>query len=76
MAHEVTLDIATKFVLHKDVKIEIKTDAGKLGELLISKGNVEWWPRGNSVNKLRLSWTNFAELMEAHGKPVKGRKKV
>ncbi len=74
MAHEVTLDIATKFVLHKDVKIEVKTDAGKLGTLLISKGNVEWLPSGNSVNKKRLSWSKFAELMEAQGKAVKVKK--
>jgi hypothetical protein len=53
MAHEVTLDIATKFVLHKDVKIDIKNENGKLGTLLISKGNVEWVPAGNSVNKAR-----------------------
>lgn len=76
MAHEVTLDIATKFVLHKDVKIEVKTTGkGKLGELLVSKGNVEWVPSGNSVNKRRLSWTQFAALMETEGKPVKVKKK-
>ncbi len=76
MAHEVTLDISTKFVLHKDVKIEVKTDAGKLGTLLVSKGNVEWLPAGNFVNKKRLSWSKFAELMEAQGKAVKVRKKT
>ncbi len=76
MAHEVTLDIATKFVLHKDVKIEVKTSEGKLGELLVSKGNIEWVPAGNSVNKRRLSWTRFAQLMELEGKPVRAPKKV
>lgn len=76
MAHEVTLDIATKFVLHKDVKIEVRTNDGKLGTLLVSKGNVEWLPAGNFINKKRLSWAKFAELMEAQGKPVKVRKKA
>lgn len=76
MAHEVTLDIATKFVLHKDVKIEVKTDEGKLGTLLVSKGNIEWLPKGNHVNKKRLSWTKFAELMEMEGKAVKIKKKA
>lgn len=28
MAHEVTLDIATKLVSHKDVKVEVKNDDG------------------------------------------------
>src|SRR5690606_12832696 len=42
MAHEVTLDIATKFVLHKDVEIDVKKDGRKLGTALVSKGNIEW----------------------------------
>ena len=71
MAHEVTLDISTKFVLHKDVTIEVKKDGRKLGAALISKGNIEWVPAGNSVNKKRLSWAKFAELMVAEGKDVK-----
>jgi len=71
MSHEVTLDISTKFVLHKDVTIEVKKDGRKLGTALISKGNIEWVPAGNSVNKKRLSWAKFAELMSAEGKDVK-----
>jgi len=71
MANEVTLDINSKFVLHKDVQVEVKTDGRKLGTLLISKGNIEWLPSGNSVNKHRLNWAKFAELMETQGKPAK-----
>ena len=73
MAHEVVLDIATKFVLHKDVKIEVKTDEGKLGTLLVSKGNIEWLPAGNHVNKKRMTWKSFAKLIEEQGKDVKVR---
>lgn len=71
MAHEVTLDISTKFVLNKDVSIDIKKDGKKLGTALVSRGNIEWVPAGNSVNKKRLSWVKFAELMETEGKDVK-----
>jgi hypothetical protein len=71
MAHEVTMDISTKFVLHKDVTIDIKKDGRKLGTALISKGNIEWVPSGNSVNKKRLSWAKFAELMVAEGKDIR-----
>ncbi|MBB4125817.1 hypothetical protein GGR77_001088 [Xanthomonas translucens] len=71
MAHEVTLDISTKFLLHKDVTIEVKKDGKKLGTALISKGNIEWVPAGNSVNKKRLSWAKFADLMVSEGKDVK-----
>lgn len=75
MAHEVTLDIATKFVLHKDVKIDVKNTEGKLGTVLVSKGNIEWLPAGNHVNKKRLSWTQFAQLMVDNGSDVKIKKK-
>lgn len=71
MAHEVTMDIATKFVLHKDVKVEVKKDGKKLGTVLISKGNIEWMPTNNSVNKKRLSWVKFAEIMAEHGRDVR-----
>lgn len=67
MAHEVNLTIDTTFVLSKDVKVEIKSEGAKLGTLLISKGNAEWVPAGNSRNKYRLSWKKFAALMEAEG---------
>lgn len=73
MAHQVTLDIATKFVLNKDVEIEIKKDNRKLGCALISKGNIEWLPAGNHVNKKRMSWTKFAELMNNEGTDVRIR---
>lgn len=75
MAHEVTLDLATKFVLHKDVEIEVKKDGAKLGTLLISKGNIEWLPKGNHVNKKRMGWAKFAELIEAHGNAVRAKKR-
>jgi hypothetical protein len=74
MAHEVRVKIDTAVVGNKDFEILVKTtDGGKLGTLLISKGNVEWLPKGNSVNKKRLSWARFAEFMEEHGKPVKAK---
>lgn len=75
MAHEVTLDLATKFLLNKDVKIEVKVDQKKLGTLLVSKGNVEWVSAGNSVNKKRMTWKKFADLMEAHGQNARARAK-
>ena len=63
-----------EFVLHKDVKIEVKSNKKKLGTLLISKGNIEWLPSGAHVNKRRLSWVKFSALMEAQGAPAKVKK--
>lgn len=73
MAHEIRFKIDTAVVASKDFEIVVKTDNVKLGTLLISKGNVEWRPKKHSVNKNRLTWAQFAKLMEEHGKPAKKR---
>jgi len=39
MAHEVRAKIDTKVVAHKDLEILVSDNHGKLGTLLISKGN-------------------------------------
>ena len=57
-------------ISNKDVEIEIKDNSGKLGILLISRGNIEWVPSGNYVNKKRLSWKRFAQLMLDNGRDV------
>ena len=78
MAHEVSAKLHTKVVAHKDLEIDVKTISNgkpsKRGTLLISKGNIEWLPKGNSVNKKRLTWMQFATLMDEQGKTVKMKK--
>ena len=71
MAHEVRMDISSAFVTKTDVTFDIRENGSKLGTLLISRGNIEWVPSGNSVNKRRLKWSKFAELMETRGRPKK-----
>ena len=73
MAHEVHAKIHTAVVVNKDLEIVIKTDNEKVGTLLISKGNVEWLPKGNYINKRRLSWKKFAAFMEEYGRPVRAK---
>lgn len=74
MAHEVRARMDTKVVAHKDLEITIKSNGEKVGRLLISKGNIEWLPKGHSVNKRRMGWWRFAKLMEEHGRPVKAKR--
>jgi len=69
--HDVTLNLHTKVVAHKDIEVSVRSDDNKLGKLLISKGNIEWLPANNSVNKYRLTWGRFAELMQDNGSRVK-----
>lgn len=73
MAHDVRVRIDTAVVAHKDFEVVVRTGGNKLGTLLISKGNIEWLPKGNSVNKRRLSWDKFGTFMEVHGEHVKAR---
>jgi len=73
MSHEVRVKIDTAAVAYKDFEVFVKNNAGKLGTLLISRGNVEWLPKGNSVNKRRLSWAKFGGIMEQYGKPAKAK---
>jgi hypothetical protein len=72
--HDVSFEIPQKFVLAKDIEFEIKSDGSKLGTLLISKGNIEWMPTKKSVNKHRMTWEDFSELMETEGKAAKVKK--
>jgi len=72
MAHQVRAKLHSKLIGHKDLEISIQTSGhGKLGTLLISKGNIEWLPKGNWVNRRRLSWRQLSELMESEGRRIK-----
>ena len=73
MAHEVRVRIDTAVVSHKDFVVLVEKDGHKLGKLLISKGNIEWWPKGHSVNKKRLKWEKFGEFMAEYGTNVKAK---
>ena len=68
MKHEVSAKIVTKVLNRKDLEIIVKGDGQKLGELLVSKGNIEWVPSGNFVYKWTMSWKKFAEVMQDQGR--------
>lgn len=72
--HEVRARVDTKVIGHKDLEITVKQDGEKLGTLLISKGNIEWLPKGKYINKKRISWKRLAHLMQAEGRSVKARR--
>ena len=70
-SHDVSLNLHTKVVAHKDIEVKVRSDGSALGALLISKGNLEWLPANNSVNKYRLSWEEFSEVMLSKGRRVR-----
>jgi hypothetical protein len=40
-------------------------DDGKLGELRLSKGGVDWWPSGARTYFHRCSWEGLRDFLEA-----------
>jgi hypothetical protein len=64
--HDVRVELSTKVVQKKDVKFGIKSNGVKLGSLLVSQGNIEWVPSGNSKNKWRMSWEKLDLFMQVH----------
>ena len=62
--HDVEMSIpTTKMVLHADVVFEIRADGEKLGELRVSQGTIDWYPR-RVQHGVSLTWEQFDQLME------------
>jgi hypothetical protein len=45
----------------------VKVRSGKdlLGNLVMGRGSVQWWPAGNSAIALEKSWPDFVRLLES-----------
>ena len=48
-------------------------DKEKIGELHLSSGSIDWWPRSVRTNPIRLKWWKFAEVMEEQDSNVTRR---
>lgn len=46
--------------------IEVKTGQERLGRLLVGRGSVQWWPKGNKTNRCEMDWKQFASLLNEH----------
>jgi hypothetical protein len=61
--HDVEMRIpTTKMVLHADVVFEVRADDEKLGELRVSQGSIDWYPR-SAQHPVSLTWEQFDRLM-------------
>jgi hypothetical protein len=62
-SHLVEMKIpTTKVVQHADVVFEVYDDDGKMGELRVSQGGVDWYPRGAQI-PAKVSWEKFNAVM-------------
>ena len=53
----------TKLGSGKSLDIEVRSGDELLGRLLMGRGSVQWWPRGNKENSFRKTWRAFAEML-------------
>jgi hypothetical protein len=56
----------TKLNSRNSMTVEIRTGDLLLGTLVMGRGSVQWWPRGNSVHALKKSWKTFAAMLDEH----------
>ena len=62
--HTVSLINLGKIDLPKGAEMEIREDGKLLGNLEIGNAGIEWLPARHSKNMYRISWKDFAVLLE------------
>ena len=68
--HDVKLKLNAELPIgNVDLEIPVRVDGALRGRLQISTGTVDWRPR-SSRKALRLTWSQFADLIEEHGRRV------
>ena len=63
--HTVRVTQPAREVVNADYSFEIFSDGEKLGQLDISKGTADWWPR-SAQSATGISWEDFAHLLNAY----------
>lgn len=51
-----------------DLVIEVYSDSDKLGELRISRGSIDWAPRGFK-KPYQFGWEEFDAMVRGHARP-------
>ncbi len=69
-SHAISMKQPQEVILGKDVQFIVKRNGRKLGELHVSKGNLEWVPAGSKVKTYRLRWAQVAAIFENEGRLV------
>jgi hypothetical protein len=66
----------TKRTAKNGLSIDVKVRKSKKGTLIISRGGVEWWPDGNSVNARGANWDKVVKLLETHLPEKRSKRKT
>lgn len=65
--HDIEVQLPPRVVHNTDVRFVIHSDGVKLGELLVSRGSIDWLPASFAA-PFELAWERFDELMREHGR--------
>lgn len=64
--HNVYLNLPTREIGKVDAHFFIYQDDEKLGQITISKGNLQYYPR-NSKKPINITWSRFDQMMRDYG---------
>jgi hypothetical protein len=64
--HEIEASLPAHSITKTDVTIIVNSDGQRLGELLISKGSIDWRParRWRDTSTCKLRWERFDQVMQ------------
>ena len=68
--HKVTVRQPERPVLKSDLQFIVYRDGKKLGEMHVSKGNVEWWPYMSKRKKYRVGWAKLDAFFREYGREI------
>jgi hypothetical protein len=61
--HDIEASLPAHNVVNTDLNVVVRSDGKRLGELLISKGSIDWRP-ARRQSSISLTWEQFARLVE------------
>ena len=67
--HEIEAGLPAHCIVNTDVKVIVKSDGTELGELLISKGSIDWRP-SKHLASYKMTWElqdDVGEVREVYG---------
>jgi len=63
--HRIELSVPRIELGRQDVRFVVFIDDAKQGELHISEGGLDWWPRSSKTIKRTKSWEELKAFMES-----------
>ena len=54
----------TKRGSSNSLSLQVRRGKSLLGNLVMGRGSVQWWPDGSRTRALKKSWPDFAKLLE------------